>query len=136
MSPDPTSRASARTDRGPTVLVIDDEPDLTEMIRAALEEDGYRVLAAVDEAALEVARAQRPDLILLDLAMPGIDGVEMLERLRAEGASASIPVVAMSAAERLSAVAAVLPLDDRLPKPFDLDDLRAIVARHIPASEG
>jgi CheY-like chemotaxis protein len=73
----------------------------------------------------------RPDLILLDIMMPGMDGVEVSRRLRADPVTAGIPIVVMSAQHRLRATAAQMPIDDRLPKPFALDLLFSTIERWI-----
>ncbi len=81
-----------------TVLVVEDNALNLKLVRDVLEHAGYRVLEAGDaERAIELARAQTPDLILMDVQLPGIDGVEALHRLRADAATASIPVVALTA---------------------------------------
>lgn len=113
----------------PTVLVVDDDPILVALLAEALAARGYRVLAAVGAQALRLAQEACPALILLDLQMPQLDGAEVFRRLRAEPATAAIPVVLMSADDRLGGVAGALAVEDRLPKPFDLDDLFAAVAR-------
>ena len=112
-----------------TVLVVDDDEAIIEVIRAALEDEGYGVLTAVNGAALALAHDRQPDLILLDIMMPDMDGVEVSRRLRADPATASIPIVAMSAHSRLRATVDTMSADDRLPKPFALLDLYATVAR-------
>lgn len=112
-----------------TVLVVDDDRPLVTMIEEALEDAGYAVLDTVGAEAVLIARAFRPDVILLDLVMPGMDGIEISHRLRAEPVTAAIPIVAMSAPEQFRAVTTRLPVDDRLLKPFNLDCLYAAVAR-------
>ena len=86
--------------RGVTVLAIDDDPDLLDLLRDVLEGDGYDVVTvASGPDALAVLRAGlRPGLILLDWMMPGMGGDEVLQRLRAEPHLADIPVVLVSAA--------------------------------------
>jgi two-component system sensor histidine kinase/response regulator len=117
-----------------TVLVVDDDAAIIDVIRAALEDEGYGVLAAVNGAALQIAHDRRPDLILLDIMMPDMDGVEVSRRLRANPATASIPIVVMSAHSRMRAIGDTMAVDDRLPKPFELGDLYATVARWTTAS--
>jgi two-component system cell cycle response regulator DivK len=81
-----------------TVLVVEDNPLNLKLVRDVLGHAGYRVLAAGDaERGIAMARAERPDLVLMDVQLPGIDGVEALARLRADGATARIPVVAITA---------------------------------------
>jgi CheY-like chemotaxis protein len=114
-----------------TVLVVDDDSDIVNFLEAALQGRGYKVLIAVDGGALDVAQEGQPDVILLDLLMPGMDGVEVSRRLREDPATASIPIVLMSANERIRVPLTALDVDDRLPKPFELDDLYATVARWV-----
>ncbi len=82
---------------------------------------------AIDGAALQVARERQPALILLDIMMPGMDGVEVSRRLRADPATAHIPLVAMSAVAHLRTKAAQMAVNDRLPKPFHLEGLYRMV---------
>jgi CheY-like chemotaxis protein len=112
-----------------TVLVIDDDPSIVDVLEMALEDEGYRVRASVDGAALQLARELQPNVILLDIMMPGMDGVEVSRCLRADPLTAGIPIVVMSAQDRLRATAALMPIDDRLPKPFALDRLFSTVDR-------
>ncbi len=112
-----------------TILVVDDDPTIVDVLRAALEDEGYAVLMAVNGGALPLARQAQPQVILLDIMMPGMDGVEVSKRLRADPATAAIPIVAMSATSNLTALASQMPVDDRLPKPFDLDGVFAVVER-------
>jgi CheY-like chemotaxis protein len=81
-----------------TVLVVEDNALNRKLVRDVLGHAGYRVLEAGDaERGIEMARAERPDLVLMDVQLPGIDGVEALARLRADEATAAIPVVALTA---------------------------------------
>ena len=81
-----------------TVLVVEDNALNLKLVRDVLGHAGYRVLEAGDaERGIELARSEAPDLILMDVQLPGIDGVEALGRLRADPATASIPVAALTA---------------------------------------
>ncbi len=117
-----------------TVLVVDDDPSIVDLLETALTGQGYRVESAVDGAAVQRARDLQPDVILLDLMMPGMDGVEVSRRLRADPVTAGIPIVVMSAQDRLRATSGTMLVDDRLPKPFDLDRLYKTVGRWARAS--
>ena len=119
-----------------TVLVVDDDPTIVCFLREALEDEGYEVVTAVDGAALPVAHDLHPSVILLDAAMPGMDGLEVSRRLRADPVTALIPIIAMSAQHNLEAAVARMPVNDRLPKPFELDQLYDTVARWAHASSG
>jgi len=112
-----------------TVLTIEDDVATAGLIRDALEAVGYRVLHAVGGAGIAVACAEHPDVILLDINMPGMDGPEVSRRLRADPAVAHIPIVCMSSHVACGGVPSEMPHDDRLPKPFALDVLWTTVAR-------
>ncbi len=118
-----------------TVLVIDDDPFIAEFLEQALEDEGYRVLTSVNGEALALAHSQHPDLILLDIMMPGMDGVEVSKRLRANPTTANIPIVAMSAQDRLEVTVARMPVNDQLPKPFDMARLFTTVERWIATGQ-
>ena len=102
----------------------------SDLTREVLEAHGYRVATARDVEAVAEAQRARPSLILLDLSMPIVDGGEVCRRLRADPATAAIPIVAVSAAPHLLEDPA-LPVDDRLDKPFQLAELSAVVARWV-----
>jgi DNA-binding response OmpR family regulator len=107
------------------VLVIEDEDHVAELLADALEEAGYRVKRAADGLrGLEYATRYRPRLVLCDVMLPGLSGLEVLTRLRAASAGGGPPVVLMSAA---GAPASRPPGVPFLRKPFDLDDLHACV---------
>jgi len=111
-----------------TVLVVDDLA-IVEVVREILEDEGYTVLTAVGATALARASAHRPAVILPDIAMPGMSGVEVSRHLRADPGTQRIPVVAMSAGARLASEGAAMAADAVLAKPFDLDDLLSVGAR-------
>jgi CheY-like chemotaxis protein len=117
-----------------TVLVVDDDPDIIDFLEAALEDAGYLVLASVGAESLGVAHELHPDVILLDINMPGMNGVEVSQRLRDNPVTADIPIVVMSAQDRLQATGPLMPVNDRLSKPFDLARLYEVVARWTPAA--
>ena len=113
-----------------TVLVADDEPVLRRLVAEALRDEGYAVTEAGDGGALLARLAtEPPDLVLLDVMMPGIDGRQAYLVMRSRADIPRVPVVMMSAAvgpDRLDPSIAAF-----LPKPFDLDHLYALVARLI-----
>jgi len=111
------------------VLVVDDDAAIVDFLETALEDEGYQVRAAVGADALSLARTLQPAVILLDINMPGMDGIEVSRRLRDNPATAHIPIIVMSAQDRLRTTGPLLPVNDRLPKPFDLAALYATVAR-------
>jgi DNA-binding response OmpR family regulator len=82
----------------PLVLVADDDPDILALVRFRLERDGYKVLSAPDgEAAVGLALTRPPDLALLDVMMPRLDGYDVTRRLRAHGPTATIPIILLTA---------------------------------------
>ncbi len=99
-----------------TVLIVDDEPSIRFLVRVTLENEGFDVVEAHHGgAALARVQESRPDLVVTDLMMPVMGGRELIERLRADPDTASIPIVVLSANGNLKAGAA----DAALGKPFD-----------------
>jgi two-component system response regulator MprA len=114
-----------------TVLVVDDDEDLRTMVVFVLETAGYAVRVACDGIdALDQLKIGRPDLILLDMRMPRMDGWELGRRIRSLH-DHTIPVVVMTAAEHAEKQAKEIEADDFVAKPFDVDNLLRVVARHI-----
>jgi DNA-binding response OmpR family regulator len=110
-----------------TVLVVDDEESIAEAVCARLENEGYRVLIAADgPQAIEVHRAERPDLVVLDLMLPGMDGLEVCREIQRDGWT---PVLMLTAkTEEADKVAGfAVGADDYLTKPFSLRELAARV---------
>jgi two-component system, OmpR family, KDP operon response regulator KdpE len=107
------------------VLVIDDEPQIRRALRIGLERNGYQVILAVNgEEGLDMAALHPTDFVILDLAMPGVDGVEVCRQLRAWS---TVPVIVLSVreGERDKIAALDAGADDYLTKPFSLDELLA-----------
>jgi adenylate cyclase len=114
----------------PLILVVDDLPDNVEIVRVRLESQSYHVIIASDGVeALEQVRAHSPDLILLDVMMPRLDGIETLRRLKADMALPFIPVILLTAQSDKKQVISGLDAgaDEYLTKPFDPDALLARV---------
>jgi DNA-binding response OmpR family regulator len=110
-----------------TILVVDDEPRIVELARDYLEHAGFRVVTANDgRTALEMARRDRPDLVVLDLGLPGLDGLDVTRELRKDG---SIPIVMVTARddELDKLLGLELGADDYLTKPFSPRELVARV---------
>jgi two-component system phosphate regulon response regulator PhoB len=113
-----------------TVLVIDDEPDLIELVRYNLEKEGFEVLGASDgETGLAKAAQHKPDLVMVDLMLPGIDGLEVCRALRGDERTARIPVIMLTAksSESDRVVGLELGADDYVIKPFSPRELGARV---------
>jgi two-component system, OmpR family, alkaline phosphatase synthesis response regulator PhoP len=121
----------------PTVLSVDDEPDVTALVRFHLSRAGYEVRAAASgREALEAIRSQRPDLVLLDLMLPDIDGFGVCEILRRSAATAAIPILILSAWTTPDARLLGLELGalDYVRKPFSPKDLVERVNRLLRPS--
>ena len=122
-----------------TVLVVDDDAKTVELVKLYLNRDGYRVLAAYDGAgALRLARESRPDLIVLDLMLPGVDGLEVCRSLRSES---DVPIIMLTARttdeDKLTGLG--LGADDYVSKPFSPRELAArvrTVIRRLPGERG
>jgi CheY-like chemotaxis protein len=109
------------------VLVVDDDASIRELLATALEDDGYEVVPATNgQDALSVVERWRPDVIVLDLMMPVMDGWTFAKRLRERD---QIPIVVLSAANDLARHARTVGATDVISKPFDLDQLLPKVAR-------
>ena len=117
-----------------TVLVVDDEFGVAEVIEAILEEDGYRVLTAVNgRQGLARLAEYKPDLVLLDLMMPILDGPSMLRAMKADPAFRDIPVVMMSSLDPRSVDAQCDGYVAFLRKPFRAAAITDLVARVLGA---
>jgi DNA-binding response OmpR family regulator len=111
------------------VLVVDDEPMVRETLGQVLSDEGYVVDLAVDgETALEYVHASRPDAILLDLMMPGMNGRQFLQALREQPAYAEVPVLIMTAVHGLEVNLATMGASEVVEKPFNVDELLNKVA--------
>ncbi|MEQ8770172.1 MAG: response regulator transcription factor [Phycisphaerales bacterium] len=125
---------------GRLILVVDDEPDLTELLTYNLKRAGYNVLVAANGVdALRLAEEHHPDLVLLDIMMPELDGREVARRLRRSASNANVPIVMLTArgeeADELTGLA--LGADDYVVKPFSMQVLLArieAVLRRVSAS--
>ena len=118
---------------GELILIVEDNEKNMKLFRDILGATGYRTLEAVSgERAVELAYSHAPDLVLMDIQLPGIDGVEALARLRADGRTARVPVLALTAQamegdhERFLAAG----FDAYVSKPVDIAELVATVRRH------
>lgn len=119
----------------PTVLVVDDEPPIVELVRFTLEDDSLRVLEAGDGvAALEIARRERPELILLDVQMPRLGGLEVCRRVRRDPLLRGTRIVMLTAADQETDRARGLAAgaDEYLAKPFSPLALFALVRTLLP----
>lgn len=114
-----------------TVLVVDDDPVIQKLLQVNFEMEGYDVVIAGDgEEGLAMAREERPDLVLLDVMMPKMNGLDVAAALRADALTERIPIIMLSAKAQASDVQAGLDLgvDDYVTKPFDPLELLERVA--------
>ena len=121
------------------ILVVEDEGDIRDLIRHHLEREQFRVITAGSgEEGLQLAKRESPDLVLLDLMLPGMDGLEVCRSLRAASETRNIPIVMLTARAEDADVVSGLELgaDDYITKPFRprvlLARLRAVLRRHEP----
>jgi len=111
-----------------TILVIEDEKDIAKMLDYNLKKEGYKALTAYDgEDAIDTANAKQPDLILLDLMLPGMDGLEVCKALKSESRTAWIPIIMLTAKsqEPDKVIGLELGADDYVTKPFSPRELIA-----------
>ena len=121
------------------ILVVDDEPDLLELVKHQLGKEHYEVTTAQDgEVALAQARRQPPDLVVLDLMLPGIDGLEVCRRLKSDPRTMHVPIIMLTAkGEESDAVIGLSQgADDYVRKPFGSKELVARIAARLRSSRG
>ncbi len=112
----------------PTILIIDDEPSITDVVAEVLTDEGYETLTACGgRDALNVLAERHPDLLLLDLFMPEMSGLDLLAKLQADERLAKIPVVMMTAGAMANLSIGHAGPTQVLAKPFDVDHLLATV---------
>jgi two-component system phosphate regulon response regulator PhoB len=128
---------------GQRILVVDDEPDLLELVRVNLSQAGFEVeTAETGRQALERARRSAPDLLILDLMLPDLSGTEVCRHLRADSSLKDIPIIMLTArADEVDRVVGLeIGADDYVTKPFSPRELtlrvRAVLRRREPASAG
>jgi DNA-binding response OmpR family regulator len=123
---------------GKTILVVDDDPATLKLVGVILDQEGYDVVPARSgEEGLERARLQHPDLILLDVMMPGLDGYEVVQRLRTDPATARVPILMLTAKSDLEdqITGFEVGADDYLTKPVRRHELTERVASVLRLAE-
>ncbi len=124
---DTTEQSPSANLSGALVLVVEDEPEISEVLEAYLRREGYRTERAADGArALELAQAVKPDLVLLDVMLPKIDGIEVLRRLRQDGNNPPVILLTARSEDLDKLLGLELGADDYVTKPFSP---REVVAR-------
>jgi two-component system, cell cycle response regulator DivK len=122
---------------GHTVMVVEDYDDTRLLLRQVLETRGYRVLEAINgQQAVDIAEREHPDLILMDLDLPILDGIAATQRIRQNAELTRVPIVAVTAYPmsytRVKAFAK--GCDDYMAKPIDLTELTELLTRYLPGS--
>ena len=121
-----------------TILVVDDEKDIVDLITYNLQRNGYDVLCALNGTeALELAQKHLPDLVVLDLMLPGIDGTEVARRLKSDARTATVPIIMLTAKGEETDVVVGLTLgaDDYVTKPFSMKILLARLSSVLRRAE-
>jgi CheY-like chemotaxis protein/Tfp pilus assembly protein PilZ len=129
-----TGRRASGPSTAKLVLVADDDPSILDFTSRVVTKAGHRVLRADrGDVALELIRKEKPDLVILDVLMPGLDGLEVCRALRADAGLARTPVLLLSAMgeDRLAAAANTAGANGYLTKPMRLDAVRATLAEHL-----
>jgi phosphate regulon transcriptional regulator PhoB len=121
------------------ILIVDDEKDIVDLVAYNLEKEGYNTLKAYDgETAMQLARMRMPQLVILDLMLPGIQGLEVCKRLRRDPSTAAIPIIMLTAkGDELDKVIGLeVGADDYVTKPFSVKELLARVKAVLRRAEG
>jgi len=119
------------------ILVVEDEPDIMRIITHALTAAGYQVVLAYGgEDAIKKVKAQRPDLVLTDLAMPKVSGVEVIAAIKKDPETQHIPILAVTAHvwDGIAQSAGQVGVNGFISKPFNMKQLIAEVQKHLPSS--
>jgi CheY-like chemotaxis protein len=125
-----------KTDGSPTVLVVEDSDDIREVLKIFLEGLGFRVVQASDcHAAVEAARRECPDLVLMDLRLPAADGITTTQRIREIEELCDVPIIACSAGSDYEGKPKALAAGctDYISKPINFDELERAINQVLPA---
>jgi phosphate regulon transcriptional regulator PhoB len=120
------------------ILIVDDEKDIVDLVAYNLEKEGYETLKALDgEKALQLVRTKTPDLVVLDLMLPGIQGLEVCKRIRKDPQTAAIPIIMLTAKgeESEKIIGLEVGADDYITKPFSVKELQARIKAVLRRSE-
>ncbi len=117
------------------ILIVDDEPDVIQVIGVRLKAAGYEIQTAVNgEDALQKIAQEHPDLVILDVVMPKMDGFAAYKQLRSNKDTARIPIIVLTARGKMEDTFKVLGVDEFMPKPFDFNKLLAAIERLLKVS--
>src|SRR5215208_1972942 len=121
-----------------TIMVVEDYDDTRLFLKIALEELGYSVLEATNgQEAVEIASREHPDLILMDLDLPILDGIAATQRIRQQAEMESVPIVAVTAypMSYTHVKAFAKGCNEYMPKPIDMEELERVVTRYLVSSD-
>lgn len=128
-----SARLRRRAGQPPLILIVEDDRAVASMIGEFIESAGFDIEVARDgQDAIAKAQQFQPDVIIMDLMLPRLTGGEAARHLKQNVLTSRIPIIGISAVADVMALAELLPLDEVVPKPFDLDDLLAAIERHRP----
>lgn len=117
-----------------TILVVDDHPHITRLLQRELEQDGHRIVTAADgEEVLRLASCERPDVVVLDVILPKVDGFEVLRRLKSDPELRATRVIMLTVMDQDASITRGLELgaDWYVPKPFVPGDIATLVRRFL-----
>lgn len=118
------------------VLIVDDDPSIRELLGELLVDEGYEVFVASNGlSAVGIAQERQPHVILMDLMMPVLNGIEATHRIKSDPDTAWIRIIVMSAGINLRTAAGQVPADSAIGKPFDLDTVLADIALNMQQAD-
>ena len=114
------------------ILIVDDEADIVRLLQTRLEANGYEVSTAGDgRSGLERMEGDRPDLILLDVMMPRMDGFSFVKELRKQEHQQAVPIIVLTAKEMMSDIFKMEGVSDYIVKPFETEQLLATIQKYV-----
>ncbi len=118
-----------------TILIVDDDEGIVEVVRIVLEGEGYHVRVSMNGDFISSLAEDLPDLILLDVLISGVNGRDICRAIKNDAKTRSVPVIILSAHSDARKIAQTSGADDFLEKPFDVDVLIDVIAKHLSATE-
>jgi DNA-binding response OmpR family regulator len=115
----------------PKVFIADDDPGILESTSLILESEGYEVITSPDGETVKKVKQYKPDVVLLDIWLSGINGGDIAKKLKAARTTSAIPLIIFSANRDIEKIAKEVKADDFLIKPFNLPDLLSTIGKHI-----
>jgi DNA-binding response OmpR family regulator len=119
------------------ILIVEDDPSINQLLADLLKADGHTLLQALDgKAGVGMTRQERPDLVVMDLRLPTVDGADAIRILKGDPKTRDIPIIVVSASFTLRAEAGTLPVDATISKPLGIDEVLAEVAVQLHRAAG